>query len=211
MFVGVARLTLQIPDSGSLKSKRQVLRRVTDRVKARFNVAMAEVDDQDLWQKAALALAVVGNDRRHVDEQLEKVIHFIEEMYVAPLMSRETEILAFGDQLFAGGATRSPGRSMAPGRASAVEADGDEDSSDEESPEDAAAQTEAAIARFLRGEKASLAEAEGLGDWERRHEGDYEQGPVTGRQSPSSGGRMTLEEARARARTLRNPRDWEKK
>ena len=51
MFVGVARLTLQIADSGSLKSKRQVLRRVTDRVKARFNVSVAEVEDQDLWQR----------------------------------------------------------------------------------------------------------------------------------------------------------------
>lgn len=212
MFVGVARLTLQIPESGSLKSKRQVLRRVTDRVKARFNVAMAEVDDQDLWQKAALALAVVGNERRHVDEQLEKVIHFIEEMYVAPLMARETEILAFGDQLFSGGATRSPGRAMVPARSPASGEEGDEEGSDgEESPEAAKAETEAAIARFLRGERASLAEAEGLGDWERRHEGDNEGGPGMGRPSPSSGGRMTLDEARARARSLRNPRDWEKK
>ena len=48
MFVGVARLTLQISDSGSLKSKRQVLRRITDRLKARFNVSVAEVEDQDL-------------------------------------------------------------------------------------------------------------------------------------------------------------------
>lgn len=207
MFVGVARLTLQIPDSGSLKSKRQVLRRVTERVKARFNVAVAEVDDQDLWQKAALALAVVGNDRRHVDEQLEKVIHYIEEMYIAPLMARETEILGFGDQLFSGGGSRSPGRGPRP-----VEENDDEDGWDEEaSPQEAAAQSEAAIARFLRGDKASLAEAEGLGDWERRHEGDNEGGPAMGRPSPSGGGRMTLDEARARARTLRNPRDWEKK
>src|SRR5688572_10037393 len=106
MFVCVARLTLQIPESGSLKAKRQVLRRITDRVKARFNVAVAEVDDQDLWQKATLALAVVGNDRRHVDEQMEKVIHFVEEMYVAPLISRQTEIMAFGDTLY------SPGRPL---------------------------------------------------------------------------------------------------
>lgn len=208
MFVGVARLTLQIPDSGSLKAKRQVLRRVTDRVKARFNVAVAEVDDQDLWQKAALALAVVGNERRHVDEQLEKIIHFIEEMYVAPLMARETEILGFGDQLFTGsGPARSPGRA----RPVAEEA-GDGEDGEEESPEVAAAQTEAAIARFLRGERGSLAEAEGLGDWERRHEGDNDGGPGSmGRPSPSGGGRMTLDEARARARSLRNPRDWEKK
>ncbi|NTX08135.1 DUF503 domain-containing protein [Myxococcus sp. CA040A] len=202
MFVGVARLTLQIPDSGSLKSKRQVLRRVTDRVKARFNVAVAEVDDQDLWQKASLALSVVGNDRRHVDEQLEKVIHFIEEMYVAPLMARETEILAFGDQLFAAGNT-------ADSRASRSALD-DEDEAPL-SPEAAAAQSEAAIARFLRGERASLAEAEGLGEWERRHDGDNDGDPGTGRPSPSGGGRMTLDEARVRARSLRNPRDWEKK
>ncbi|MBZ4418280.1 DUF503 domain-containing protein [Myxococcus sp. RHSTA-1-4] len=207
MFVGVARLTLQIPDSGSLKSKRQVLRRVTDRVKARFNVAVAEVDDQDLWQKAALALAVVGNDRRHVDEQLEKIIHYVEEMYVAPLMARETEIFGFGDQLFAsGGTTRSPGQARPP-----VEDEAGGEDSEEVSPEDAAAQSEAAIARFLRGERASLAEAEGLGDWERRHEGDNDGGPGMGRPSPSGGGRMTLDEARARARSLRNPRDWEKK
>src|SRR5262245_23550620 len=89
MFVGVARLTLQITDSGSLKSKRQVLRRVTDRLKARFNVSVAEVEDQDLWQRATIALAVVSADRRHVDEQVQKIIHFVEEMYVAPLLSRE--------------------------------------------------------------------------------------------------------------------------
>ncbi|MFP2932947.1 DUF503 domain-containing protein [Pyxidicoccus sp. 3LG] len=210
MFVGVARLTLQIPDSGSLKSKRQVLRRVTDRVKARFNVAVAEVDDQDLWQKASLALAVVGNDRRHVDEQMEKIIHFVEEMYVAPLMSRETEILGFGDQLFSGSQVRPHSRSPAAAYAGDG-GDSDEDSDEDLSPEDAAAQSEAAIARFLRGERASLAEAEGLGDWERRHEGDNDGGVSMGRPSPSGGGRMTLDEARARARTLRNPRDWEKK
>src|SRR4051812_18243734 len=100
MFVGVARVTLQIPESGSLKAKRQILRRVTDRVKARFNVSVAEVDDHDLWQKATIALCVVSNDQRHVDEQLQKILHFIEDMYVAPITERETEILSFGAQLF---------------------------------------------------------------------------------------------------------------
>jgi uncharacterized protein len=78
MFVGVARCALQIADSGSLKSKRQVLRRITDRVKARFNASVAEVEDQDLWQRATIAFAVVGNDKRHVDEQLEKLLHFVD-------------------------------------------------------------------------------------------------------------------------------------
>ncbi|MBN8226467.1 DUF503 domain-containing protein [Corallococcus macrosporus] len=200
MFVGVARLTLQIPESASLKSKRQVLRRVTDRVKARFNVAVAEVDDQDLWQKASVALAVVGNERPHVDEQLEKIIHFIEEMYVAPLMARETEILAFGDTLYS---DNRPTGFRAPAKVPAPE---DEDA--HLSPEDAHAHSEAAIARFLRSDR-SLAEAEGLGSWEQRHEGA---GPGPGPSRPTGdGGSLTLDDARAKARALRNPRDWEKK
>ena len=122
MFVGVARLTLQIADSGSLKSKRQVLRRVTDRVKARFNVSVAEVEDQDLWQRATIALAVVSADKRHVDEQIQKILHFVEEMYVAPVVSRELEILSFGDQLFGNGArltTGAPWSCPSPGRTGA--------------------------------------------------------------------------------------------
>jgi uncharacterized protein len=199
MFVGVARLTLQIPDSASLKSKRQVLRRVTDRVKARFNVAVAEVDDQDLWQKASIALAVVGNERRHVDEQLGKIIHFVEEMYVAPLMARETEIIGFGDHLHS---DSGPATFRAPERIPADELDGEALSAG-----DAKAQSEAAIARFLRSDR-SLAEAEGLGAWEQRHEG---QAPAGTSRPASEGGNLSLDEARAKARALRNPRDWEKK
>lgn len=174
MFVGVARLTLQIPDSGSLKAKRQILHRVVDRVKARFNTAIAEVADNDLWQKATLGLSVVGNERRHVDEQLEKIIHFIDEMYVAPLISRETEILSMGD-----GPSSSP-REAEPGGY--------------ELP-------------FARGDR-SLAEAEGMGEWDQRHE---PRGSAGAPASSRAGSKLSLEEAREKARRLRNPRDWEKK
>ncbi len=176
MFICAARLTLAIPESGSLKAKRQILRRVTDRLKARFNVAVAEVEDNELWQKATIALAVVGNERRHVNEQMDKIIHSVEEMYVAPLISREMEILSFGDQLF----------QEAPGE----QAEG---------------------LPFALGQR-SLAEAEGLGHWDARHERKEAALPA---ETPAAARRakkkLSLEEARARARTLRNPRDWEKK
>lgn len=190
MFVCVARLTLQIPDSGSLKAKRQVLRRVTERVKARFNVAVAEIEDQDLWQKASIGLAVVGNDRRHVDEQMEKIIHFVEEMYIAPLMNREKEILAFGDKLFS--------HEVAP----ASPKGGNEET--EAEPEGLS--PDELIASLNRGDR-SMAEAEGMADWESRHESRES----VGKPAPAGGGALTLDEARARARSLRNPRDWEKK
>ncbi len=202
MFVCVARLTLQIPESGSLKAKRQVLRRITDRVKARFNVAVAEVDDQDLWQKATLALAVVGNERRHVDEQMEKIIHFVEEMYVAPLLSRQTEIMAFGDTLYTPAAPRSAGRAEV---GDDDESDEEEDADDEAGPE---ADLEDLIAGMGRGDR-SMAEAEGMADWERRHQGQESGRPDKGTERQQ--GSMSLDDARARARSLRNPRDWEKK
>ena len=200
MFVCVARLTLQIPDSGSLKAKRQVLRRVTDRVKARFNAAIAEVDDNDLWQKATLGLSVVGNDRRHVDEQMGKIIHFIEEMYVAPLIARSTEIIAFGERLYA------PSRPGDVSEAAGHEDEGDEGEDGEEGSGDLSA--EDLIANFAKGagDQRSMAEAEGMGDWDSRH---GQEG--LSRPAPAGGGKLTLDEARARARSLRNPRDWEKK
>src|SRR4051794_18052608 len=105
MFVCVARVSLDIPAAGSLKAKRQVLRKVIDRVKAKFNVSVAEVDGHDLWQRAIIAMAVVGNEKPFVNEQMDKVLHFIEEMYVAPVAARELEILSFGDQLFTHGGT----------------------------------------------------------------------------------------------------------
>lgn len=180
MFVTVARVTLQIPESGSLKAKRQVLRRITDRVKARFNVSVAEVDDNDLWQKAQLALAVVGNERRHVGEQMDKVLHFIEELYVAPVTHREVETLSFGDELYG-----------------PAHKDGDDPGS-----------LDLRALTVDTGQR-SLAEAEGLGEWSERHlSGDVpDKRPM--KLGPKQ--KMTLDEARARARSLRNPRDWEKK
>lgn len=201
MFVAVARLVLQIPDSGSLKSKRQVLRKVTDRLKARFNVSVAEVDDQDLWQRATLALAVVGGEQQHVDEQLAKVIHFVEEMYVAPLVSRQTEIIPLGDRLYTASAASRPGDGGA--------GDGDEEGADGETggapaPELSA---EELIAQLGRPDR-SLAEAEGLPPFEaRRPAARPLPPPAPAAERPAAG----TDDLRARARALRNPRDWEKK
>jgi uncharacterized protein len=97
MFVGIAKLTLSIPASGSLKDKRQVIRKVIDRTRAKFNVSAAEVEANDLWQKAVLGFSVIGNDRRFVGECLDTILHFVEEMYVAPVIDRQVEILPFDE------------------------------------------------------------------------------------------------------------------
>jgi uncharacterized protein YlxP (DUF503 family) len=75
--VGIARLTLFLPASHSLKEKRMVLRRVKDRVKQKFNVSCAEVEENDVWQRAVIGLALVGNERKFVEGALDEVIRFV--------------------------------------------------------------------------------------------------------------------------------------
>jgi len=78
MVVGVLKLTLFLPENHSLKGKRMVLRSVTSRVKNKFNVSIAEIEDQDMWQVATLGITCVSNDSRHVNETLSHVMNFIE-------------------------------------------------------------------------------------------------------------------------------------
>jgi uncharacterized protein YlxP (DUF503 family) len=101
MFVGVLRLTLHLPEPGSLKSKRHLLRSAIDRVKARFNVSIAEVAENDLWQKSVVGVAAVGNDHAFVNETLDKVADFVASMHGGQLMltGRDIEIVPYGDEL----------------------------------------------------------------------------------------------------------------
>jgi len=78
MNVGVARVHLRIPENMDLKGKRQVIKSIIGRVKSRFDVAVAEVDDNDSWQKAAIGICCISNNKRHSNEVLSKVVRFIE-------------------------------------------------------------------------------------------------------------------------------------
>jgi uncharacterized protein YlxP (DUF503 family) len=78
MTVGSCKIELRIPDSGSLKAKRRVVKSLKDRVQGRFSVAIAEVDRLDDWQRATLGVACVSNDSRLADATLTKVVNWIE-------------------------------------------------------------------------------------------------------------------------------------
>lgn len=93
MVVGVCQLDVRIPENHSLKGKRHVLRKLTERVRSRFNVAISEVGDNDLWQRAQIGICAVSNDRRHVNSSLDKVADYIENMYLVEVLSKEMEIL----------------------------------------------------------------------------------------------------------------------
>jgi uncharacterized protein YlxP (DUF503 family) len=113
MVVGTLRFVIQIPGAGSLKGKRHVVRKVIERAKARFNVSIAEVDDNDLWQKAVIGVAAVGNDRAFVNEVLDKVLHSVDTSGAeCHLVSHELELLTLS-QMYGGGGSLRPERTLA--------------------------------------------------------------------------------------------------
>ena len=93
MIVGLCTVELYLPESQSLKAKRQVLLSVKDRVRDRFNVSIAEVGDQDLWQKAVLGIASVANERKHVNQVLDQVVNLIRSIPMVDLIQCHIEFL----------------------------------------------------------------------------------------------------------------------
>lgn len=78
MIVGACRLRLHLPGCASLKEKRGLLKPLLARLHREFNIAAAEVDLNDIWQSADLALVAVGNDAGHVESQLQHIVSWIE-------------------------------------------------------------------------------------------------------------------------------------
>ncbi|HET6146247.1 MAG TPA: DUF503 domain-containing protein [Polyangia bacterium] len=99
MTVGIARLALFIGGSHSLKDKRMVLRRIKDLVRQKFNVSIAEVTENDLWQRAVLGVAVVANDRRFVESALDEVVEFVRAKADVTHDERELQTYNDGEQL----------------------------------------------------------------------------------------------------------------
>ncbi len=100
MFVGVLRLVFHIPHARSLKEKRSVIRRFRDRVRARWDVSIAEVGDQDLHQRAVFGVSVVSGDSSVCDSVLEHVANEASSQPDAVLTDRSTEIITIGDELY---------------------------------------------------------------------------------------------------------------
>ena len=93
MIVGVCTVELFIPDGQSLKSKRQVLSSLKDRLRDKFNVSVAEVGEQDLWQKAVLGVACVANEKAYVNQVLDQVMNHIRSVPLVEVVQSRIELL----------------------------------------------------------------------------------------------------------------------
>jgi uncharacterized protein YlxP (DUF503 family) len=93
MVVGTLKIEFRLHDNDSLKGKRKIIRSMVDRVKHKFNAAVAEVGSNDKWQVIELGISTVGNDRRHVDSSLNNILTFLESLYLAEVVRSDMEIL----------------------------------------------------------------------------------------------------------------------
>jgi uncharacterized protein YlxP (DUF503 family) len=93
MPVGLLTLELHIPDAQSLKDKRQVLRSLKDKLRRQFNVAVAELDHQDVWQRSVVGVVTLSNEEKHVNEVLQKVLDEADRILGSILINQSIEII----------------------------------------------------------------------------------------------------------------------
>ncbi|MBC8274066.1 MAG: DUF503 domain-containing protein [Chloroflexi bacterium] len=95
MNAGICRIKLHLSESQSLKDKRRIVKSIISRLRSKYNISIAEVDDQDLWQLVTLGIACVSNQNQHVDETLSKAMSFITRNYPElEIVDQEIEILS---------------------------------------------------------------------------------------------------------------------
>lgn len=93
MIIGACSLDLYLPECHSLKEKRMLLNRLRGRIIGKFNVALAEVGQQDLWQRATLAVVSVSNERAVLDRLFQQVAGEVDRTLPGALLRYETEYL----------------------------------------------------------------------------------------------------------------------
>ena len=93
MVIAACTITLHLHDNHSLKGKRQVVRSLVEKLRARFNASVAEVADQDLWQRAVIGAACVSGDAQHANEMIDRIVRFVEANAEAEVLDVQVELV----------------------------------------------------------------------------------------------------------------------
>ncbi len=93
MIIGICTCEIFIFNANSLKSKRSVVKSIIEKSKNRFNISIAEVGENDKWQKSIIAFSNISNDQKIVEETIEKVINFFDSYSEIEIINIKREIL----------------------------------------------------------------------------------------------------------------------
>lgn len=94
MVVGIGLITFRIHDCHSLKEKRRVVKAIIAKLRNHFNASVAEVEANDVHQRAVVGVALVGNDRALVNSKIDKMFNLAEELGLAELTDTEMELIS---------------------------------------------------------------------------------------------------------------------
>ena len=93
MIVGIGIINFRLHDCRSLKGKRKILKSIVARTRNHFNVSVAEVGYQDVYQKAAVGFSLVGNDQRVINAKMDKILNMVDAMGLAEMIDSEMEMI----------------------------------------------------------------------------------------------------------------------
>lgn len=93
MVVGLGIITFRLHDCRSLKGKRKVIKSIIKQIQNRFNISVAEVGANDVYQRAEIGFALVGNDRMAINSKADKVLNMVDDLGLAEMIDSEMEIL----------------------------------------------------------------------------------------------------------------------
>lgn len=93
MIIGICTCEIFIFNANSLKSKRSVVKSIIEKSKNRFNISIAEVGDNDKWQKSIIAFSTISNEQKVVEENMDKVINFFDSYSEIEIISIKRELL----------------------------------------------------------------------------------------------------------------------
>ncbi len=93
MIIGVLRIELYIPHSRSLKEKRREVKSIKERLRKNFNLSVAEIDNNDLWQRGSLGVTITGNEVPFVHEYLDRIVDFIERNWSHLILEISREVI----------------------------------------------------------------------------------------------------------------------
>jgi hypothetical protein len=99
MIVGISTIEIFFPENQSLKDKRQSLRKIVDKTRAKFSISIMEINQNNLWQRAKIGFSVVGVKQDHVNRMIDNVHEYIESLYVGSIIDTKTEIIVMGNEI----------------------------------------------------------------------------------------------------------------
>ena len=93
MVVGICKIDFLIHDNHSLKGKRKVVKAIVGKVSSRFNISIAEIENNDLWQRGSLGIATISNDEKFTNSMLDKVLNFIDGLNLIDIVDHTFEFI----------------------------------------------------------------------------------------------------------------------